>query len=185
MLKNLCDTIVDAGVTHRGDNVSGHSPIFIVIDVGLVPKKIQPSFKKYPKQNWRKATLSDNLDYKQEMADSLSDLEYPHECLDCRNVKCRSEDHRVAIDDYILNILEIIERSTKHNIPYSNASSESSSKASKRKYIPGWTEIVQPHKDEAMFWYATWRSAGKPRFGYLYDNMRFSGIDFGMPKEDV
>ena len=169
----VSDCVVRAGVTHRGDNVSGHSPIFLVLDVGMLPKKIQPNFVKYPKQNWRKATLQDKFEYKQVLDNSLSNLVIPQECLECRDVKCKDENHRIALDDYILEILDSIEESTKQKIPYSNASSESASKASRRKIIPGWTELVQPHKDEANFWYATWRSAGKPRHGNLYDNMRF------------
>ena len=33
---------------------------------------------------------------------------------------------------------------------------------SRAKVVPGWTDIVKPFQEEAMFWNAVWTSAGKP-----------------------
>ena len=77
------------------------------------------------------------------------------------------------LNDFILNLLETVEKCTQRNIPYSSPKNESPNKASQRKYIPGWKEYVHPFKQEAMFWYTEWRAVGKPRFGLLYDHMRF------------
>ena len=95
--KAVSECVVRAGVKHSGQNISGHSPIFLVLDVGMLPKKIQPSFVKYPKQIWRKATFQDKLGYKQDLKNSLNGLVSPEECLRCCDVNCRSENHRIAL----------------------------------------------------------------------------------------
>ena len=90
----------------------------------------------------------------------------PRDCLECIDTSCKDENHLAELDDNILNILHLIEASTKNNIPYTNAARESANKASQRKHIPGWKEFVKPHKDEANFWFSEWRSAG--RIGFIY-----------------
>ena len=40
--------------------------------------------------------------------------------------------------------------------------------------VPGWSEYVKPFSDESKFWFATWRSAGKPRAGHIFDAMLYS-----------
>ena len=38
--------------------------------------------------------------------------------------------------------------------------------------IPGWNEHVKPYKEAASFWYAVWRSAGRPLNTVLHDVMK-------------
>ena len=162
-----------AGVIHRGDNISGHSPIFMELNVSCLPKKVFSEALKQPKQNWKEATPEDKIQYKIDLDNSLRTITQPDACLKCLDVKCSREDHREALDDYIVDILETIETCTLRNIPYRNPSSKSNSSVGKRNRVPGWKEHVEPFKQEAKFWYQEWRTVGKPRNGLLYDNMRF------------
>ena len=49
---------------------------------------------------------------------------------------------------------------------------------SKRENLPGWNENVAPAKEDALFWHATWMSAGRPYTGGLYNIMRWSRNQF-------
>ena len=39
------------------------------------------------------------------------------------------------------------------------------------KAIPGWKKLVEPYKDDAVFWHSIWQSADRPRQGVLKDIM--------------
>ena len=171
--KELGLNVVNAGVIHRGDNVSGHSPIFLEMRTRGLPKKQLPEIQKPPKQDWKSATGEDRIKYRRKLEETLETIELHADCLDCDDLICDSESHRESLENYILNIIEAIETTTRDNIPYKNAPKQSHNKASCRKHIPGWKEHVEPYKEEANFWYLEWRAVGKPRLGFLYNNMRF------------
>ena len=183
--KELEQNIVHAGVLHRGDNVSGHSPVFLDLITDCLPKRQIPEVKKPAKQNWREATENDKAGYRTKLDDALQGINPIEECLACENLSCDSVRHKDDLDNYIIEIIEAIETTTKDSIPYRNAPQESQYKASKRKHIPGWREHVKPFKEEAHFWYVEWRAIGKPRSGFLYDNMRFFRNKFKYAKRRV
>ena len=138
-----------------------------------------------PKQNWKEATEEDKTKYKVELNAALEDIQLSDDFLNCRDLKCSNDNHRESLDQYILDIIEAIETTTKNNIPYQNVKNQPQYKASKRKHIPGWKEQVQPLKDDANFWYLEWRRIGKPRMGHLYDYMRFTRNKFRYAKRKV
>ena len=70
-----------------------------------------------------------------------------------------------------LDVLECIESSASENIPYTG---NNNNNKKNRKPIPGWSEMVEPFKQDARFWYQLWLSAGKPSDGDLFQNMRKS-----------
>ena len=39
------------------------------------------------------------------------------------------------------------------------------------KAIPGWKKLVEPYKDDAVFWHSVWQSAERPSRGVLKDIM--------------
>ena len=49
---------------------------------------------------------------------------------------------------------------------------------SRRENLPGWNENVAPAKEDALFWHATWMSAGRPSSGGLYQIMKWSRNQF-------
>jgi hypothetical protein len=51
------------------------------------------------------------------------------------------------------------------------SSNESIPKSSPRRNVAGWSELVQPHKERAVFWHRVWNSIGGHRQGVVYDIM--------------
>ena len=62
--ENLESGIKDAGVIHLGDNVSGHSPIYLKLNIGQLPANQEQERTFSPKQNWKKATNDDKANFK-------------------------------------------------------------------------------------------------------------------------
>ena len=82
--QSLEDIIKDAGVIHLGDNVSGHSPIYLKLNNGSLPAHQEQARVFSAKQNWKKATNDDN------------------------NVNCSDITHRVNIDGYTIDIIKCL-----------------------------------------------------------------------------
>ena len=119
--EHLGNSVLNAGVIQRGDNVSGHAPIFLELGTVHLPKKLLPEIKKFPRQNWKAATQTDKLNYKHELEEKLSGIQLPQQCLACDDLKCVSVDHCEILDNYIIDIIEAIETTSKEKIPYKNA----------------------------------------------------------------
>ena len=47
-----------------------------------------------------------------------------------------------------------------------------------QKKIPGWTELVEPKRQDALFWHAIWVQAGRPKRGELRNVMAHSRNKF-------
>ena len=65
--KGLEEHLKDAGVIHSGENISGHSPIFLEISTKQLPKKKIVEANKSPKQDWKQATQKDKFIYKKDL----------------------------------------------------------------------------------------------------------------------
>lgn len=172
--------IAKCGVIHRGDNISGHSPIFLTLKSDNLPHIETCESIRVPKQNWKRATEKDKLDYKSSVSSYLSDIDIPHCITECQDIHCSNLDHKVEIENYIVDIIDGIEKSAKAHIPYRNQQHRNAT--SKRKAIPGWSTLVKPFKDESVFWHSTWWSAGKPTTGPLYQIMRHTKNQFRYAK---
>jgi hypothetical protein len=87
----------------------------------------------------------------------------------CRDVHCTI--HTEQIEDYTMALLETVEDVSKECLASSGGGSLESGKP---HIIPGWNDYVKPYSEESKFWFATWRSAGKPGFGAIHDAMLYS-----------
>ena len=105
-----------------------------------------------------------------------------HSVRNCRNVKCKDVEHRNLLDKYIEDIIGASEDAAKEFIPYTRVNKKNANKASQRKVIAGWNDLVAPKKEEANFHYQLWLSANKPRVGDLYNNMCRSRNQFKYAK---
>ncbi len=164
----LVDHVVDAGVIHRGDNLSGHSPIYLKLKVDQLPRLTSPPRQYRPKQCWKKATVNDTHNYKYSLEHSLEDIIIPHSISGCTDIHCNSLEHRQSIDQYIVNVIKSLEESTQEYIPYTRPNDK---QKVIRKVVPGWTELVEPYKQDAKLWYSVWYSASKPNTGNLHSVM--------------
>ena len=79
--QELSENIIDAGVIHLGDNISGHSPIYLKLKTGSLPKITLDERVFSEKQNWNKATEKDNESFKSEVKINLSNIDIP-DCID-------------------------------------------------------------------------------------------------------
>ena len=127
------------------------------------------------KPAWYKATESDKSDYTTLLGEKLADLE-PPDTLNCSDVNCQHEEHTTERDLHVLDVMCAIMEASHESIPLS-AKVRPPGK-SKRENLPGWNENVAPAKEDALFWHATWMSAGRPSSGGLYQIMRWSRNQF-------
>ena len=70
-----------------------------------------------------------------------------------RDVLCTDENNRIILDNYIKDVIGASENVSKQFIPYSRAPKNSANDVSKRKVIPGWSDLVVPKKEEAKYPY--------------------------------
>ena len=81
-------------------------------------------------------------------------------CANCKNVHCKDTNHVTDIDDCATNIPEILDTSIK------SVTMKSSKSNARPKVVPGWSEAVNPFREDAIFWHAVWKSSGKPLNNY-------------------
>ena len=155
------------GVLHLAENLSDHEPIYLKLITGkLERKEIHEVF--HPKQNWKAATSNNKKLYKSNLKERLENIDISKDLSECKDIHCNNPDHKIALDNYTLDIIESMEKAVNDEIPYTNE------KFKHKKIRPGWKEMVYPFKKESSFWYQLWLSAGKPRDGQLFQNMKLS-----------
>ena len=158
LFNNIAETIIkEAGVSHFGNNLSNHSPIYLKIEsLPLVKDSGKTNLDNNPKiykPNWNKAKDHDVNNYKNDLDLFVKNIDIT-EGLICSDVHCKDLSHRNHICNYMSKIFDVIEDATVKNIPPICAPHE--------KKLPGWSQFVQPLKDEAIFYHAIWISYGKP-----------------------
>ena len=143
--ENLSESVMDAGVLHVLGNTSDHSPIYCIIKKSFLSDSLTPPQKCKGTKNIR-IRLTDEYDWKRfriELEERLK-REIVPDCINCRDVHCENESHLVEIDKYVTNILESIDGSIKKTV-------EKKTINAKRKTIPGWSDVVKPFREDAMF----------------------------------
>ena len=169
--ERLLPLVKECVVLHRGDNLSRHSPILLKLDVGAIPTSQKTSSWLPRKPAWFKATMVDMENYKTDMQDRLQRMVVP-DSLTCSDPLCRDESHTADRDNLVLDILCSVVESSHTTLPLSGGrrATPAGSKSGKRSNgnIPGWSEEVEPFRQEAIFWHSIWKSAGRPNNGDLY-----------------
>ena len=165
-LMQLC---VESTPLHLVDNMSNHEPIYLKFK--CVPTKVENISYKYvatPKPLWKSADPDNITDFKHDLQHNLSLINKSINSLHCRDVHCVHPDHKQQIDLYANDLMEAISNSVNDNIPFSNPSSNSKSP------IPGWNPYIKPFRDDALFWFNVWKSAGKPQDCELHNIMKWT-----------
>src|SRR5664279_1767228 len=78
---------------------------------------------------------------------------------DCHDNMCTDSGHTHDLNQYSTDILECCTRAALECIPLTGGRVT--------KSIPGWSELVQPSKDIALFWHNIWMSSGRPHTGIV------------------
>ena len=122
-----------------------------------------------PKPCWKNASCEEKelffniLSYELEKLDLLNTL--------CEDVLCKNPDHLKAIDDYLINIVQVIEGACDAALPKANCKPHL--KVDNKKVSTGWNDQVKPYQETAQFWFAVWVSAaGRPVNSQLHNLMK-------------
>ena len=151
--------LLEGGALHDPDNVSGHSPVYIKIDL-IKARNPQEKLFKAPRLNWDRSSPEQHAMYKQQLNDQLEQHEPHHSVLKCDDVLCREAVHLQHIDSFSNELFSAMVDSAWDNLEVSKGTTGDQS--SREHTIPGWNEGVKPFQTEARFWYNLWLSAGKP-----------------------
>lgn len=164
--QNLKSSVTRCGVIHSINNTSDHSPIFCDINEKITSEIIKDDAKAEGK-GVRTHDLNDEewMIFHNDLEARLAGIRRP-KCVDCRDPNCVEEGHRQQINSYTEEVLRAIDTS----ITCIAGSKRSNRKNA--KIIPGWNDIVQPMHDDAVFWNAVWKSAGKPLNTTLHTIMK-------------
>ena len=149
--------LLDAGVLHDPENLSGHAPIYIKLNLEKAYNKMEDCYRS-PRINWQhssdqqKGIYSDNLDKK------LQSIKIPR-C--CENILCANKSHHQALNQTTAGILSAVTESAWDHLEQTKGTT--GDQKSRKHTIPGWNRFVRPYREEAAFWFNLWSSAGKPR----------------------
>ena len=157
---SLSNNVIDAGVLHRPENLSDHSPIYCVLQYPDVPEEVHDQVQQKPKPSWKKSSHEQKDCYRVMLEERISQMIIPPSVTNCRNVQCRIKAHRDDLDIFTMELLETMQGVAEENLPMPASGGATSNK--EKKHIPGWTEAVKPFREEAYFWHQVWMSYGRP-----------------------
>ena len=87
------------------DNISGHLPLFCKFDMDQLNLEVQ-QLTCTPKPSWSKASLEQQVNYRDNLDTRLNILDSPQECNLCYTLH---QNHDASIDEYATRICEAID----------------------------------------------------------------------------
>ena len=168
MTEDIIQTVQDAGVIHDPDNTSDHEPIYCVFESASVSQTNTKATAFRPRPSWRMAYEEEKELYQYKMEDNLKTIMVLTQISKCCDPHCKNEEHIEAIDWFSSEVLEAVQRAGEETLPFPKAGSSKQG----MKATPGFTVQVKPFKEEAFFWHAVWKSAGKPLNTQLHTIMK-------------
>ena len=162
--------ITDAGVFHSPDNLSDHNPIYCIITDGndTIVQSNDFHTAGQSKPCWKKATPDERESFKLSRSNQLDEIRVPQSVLTCQYTHCQDPAHFEDTDYLTISVLEAVQSCAFETLPVSKPPS----KAFKKKTKPGWSEHVQPFRDDSIFWHQVWKSAGRPQNTVLHNIMK-------------
>ena len=164
--KKLKAKVIECDVIHSIHNTSDHSPIYCEINIKLNSEKDSQE-ESTKNKDFKIKTLNDDdwQKFHDVLDANLKNIDIP-KCCECRNINCNESEHKKQLDSYVENVLKVIDKCIL---------STAKSKGNKQKItkvIPGWNDVVRPFNENANFWSAVWKSAGKPLNNELHKIMK-------------
>ena len=150
---------------------SDHFPISIDVDMSSVPEVENRTGNESNKVKWD--TLSkESINHYQKVTDSkLRNVYIPVDALNCTNVSCRDETHRVDLNRFYDSIMQAMQDAgaeiSSHNVVHNN-----------QRGRPGWNDHTNELHEAARNCFLMWRDAGKPMQGPVFDMMKSSRARF-------
>ena len=155
---NLYDDVSVYSSRNKGDNLSDHHPVTMQLTTPIEHSECSIEHSQ-PKPLWHLASSEHIENYKTSLESNLNYVEIPMDAITCNNRFCHEHDSAMKLfhDEIIYSCLN----AGYDNIPYSNMH--------KVIVIPGWSDYVESHKKDALFWHFLWRCNRSPRSGILAD----------------
>jgi Reverse transcriptase (RNA-dependent DNA polymerase) len=161
----MLDTCIDSlYVLHEVDNLSDHDALCMKINLGLSYSLFVPHIFT-SRTAWYKANELDIAKYRSLLSINLNTILIPTDALLCRDLHCDNTDHFVDLTCYCNALTDALLTAAASTIPHTSLKSNN-------RTIPGWTDIVQPRRDESLFWHGIWLDCGRPREGVVASIMR-------------
>ena len=109
----------DAGVLHLIDNTSDHNPIYLTLE-GV--EKNQTKTEELPNEgrtiiSWKRINKEAKDKYKCKLGEKLSNILIPNGIIECKNIKCKDEQHCNDLDILAANIFGTIQEVAETCIP--------------------------------------------------------------------
>ena len=119
----LLPLVDGCGIVERGDNRSRHCPIWLRIKLGSLPiRKTSPKW--VPRRaDWTKASDEQKTAYKQQLQDSLVQIQAAAEqpiqasCLKCEELHCTASEHSEVRDSHVLDMLTAVIEASHLTMP--------------------------------------------------------------------
>ncbi len=112
---------------------------------------------------WHRITEQGRTKYKESVLLKLKHVNIPTNAIMCSNVNCEDDSYRQQLSGYCHDLIQACIKTGDKCFPRVK---------SMKTQIPYWNEVVQPLKDNALFWSSIWISCGKPREGVVAQIMR-------------
>ena len=132
------------------ENTSDHCPIFCKIKVCNIPKIQQYSSNPQvvSKPCWKKASPDEKDLFVDILESDLNSIEVPNLCDD---VHCSNQEHIIAADDYLNEIVNVMENACNIALPIPFIIQNRGKKY--KKVVPGWHNEVASFQEDAQFWF--------------------------------
>ena len=164
--QNLRSKILNCGALHPLENTSDHSPIYCDVNKTISRAVLNKDNKRKDDGITMKTMTDEDWNsFHNDLQVRLENINIP-ECTNCRNIHCSMTSHKHQIDSYVKNVLDAID---------TNITAVAGGKRGNRihaRIVPGWVDIVRPFQEDAKFWDAVWKSAGKPLNTVLHTIMK-------------
>lgn len=156
--KNIESQLMSYVCKKDGDNLSDHDPVQLSL---RVPTSISKSHSQFvfnsKRPAWHRATDRDKELYKGTLRDALSNVFFPREAIQCKQISC--SEHSDMIAQYHNQLIQACIIAGRQSIP----------SVRKRPRKAGWEEFVSPSQQDAIQWNRLWVDSGKPNTGWLFD----------------
>ena len=162
--RELATIVNSAKVKDDAVNLSAHKVIQIDLNLQIlsdINKDNNSAGVRKPKIAWHKVNDL-HIEQYQKMINSQLLGMCDRTVTSCQNLQCEQHDHKTQIDKWCEELIECCMKADC-KLPRENNG---------KKCMPGWVDNVKQHRDENIFWFETWREAGKPKIGILFENMK-------------
>ena len=150
---------------------SDHVPLRIVfnIEVEYLNVSERPHVCKIA---WHKATDDHLSEYRHNLNNNLRTIDVHNEVFTCTNVNCTQ--HIEVLYDLYKSVIQACVSSSEC-IPVCGSSGSGNEAMPKGcRCLAGWSEVVEPLRQESLSWHHLWKSWGQPHLGDIAEMHRIS-----------